>query len=94
MRVTVAGKAGSGKTESGEEVLAPLAGMAASLSVAASAQSPCTKVCVLDTATGWCLGCGRTGAEIAAWPTMTAAARIALRQRLPVRLSRFAGRGP
>jgi predicted Fe-S protein YdhL (DUF1289 family) len=34
--------------------------------------SPCTKVCKIDPATGWCLGCLRTGAEIGAWPGMTA----------------------
>ncbi len=30
-------------------------------------QSPCTSVCQLDTVTGLCLGCWRTGDEIAAW---------------------------
>jgi len=32
--------------------------------------SPCTGVCTL-TPDGRCLGCGRTGAEIAAWPYAT-----------------------
>ncbi|HVW69705.1 MAG TPA: DUF1289 domain-containing protein [Steroidobacteraceae bacterium] len=34
--------------------------------------SPCTKVCRLDAA-GYCSGCLRTGAEIGAWISMTAA---------------------
>jgi predicted Fe-S protein YdhL (DUF1289 family) len=29
--------------------------------------SPCTGVCQIDPATGLCLGCARTAAEIAAW---------------------------
>ena len=38
-------------------------------------QSPCTKVCTLDAAGGICLGCRRTGNEIAAWAEMTNAQR-------------------
>ena len=37
--------------------------------------SPCTKVCVLDAATGLCLGCGRTRDEIAAWGALSEAQR-------------------
>lgn len=33
----------------------------------AAVPSPCTKVCRIDTASGYCLGCRRTLAEIAAW---------------------------
>ena len=29
--------------------------------------SPCTSVCRMDEATGWCLGCLRTIDEIIAW---------------------------
>ncbi|MEL7128252.1 MAG: DUF1289 domain-containing protein [Pseudomonadota bacterium] len=29
--------------------------------------SPCIKVCAIDGQTGWCLGCGRTMAEIGGW---------------------------
>ena len=32
--------------------------------------SPCTNVCRVDDRTGWCVGCGRTLAEIAAWSTL------------------------
>lgn len=47
--------------------------------------SPCNKVCSIDRRTGWCLGCGRTGEEIGAWPTMTAQAKHALLAQLPAR---------
>jgi predicted Fe-S protein YdhL (DUF1289 family) len=33
-------------------------------------QSPCTKVCTLD-GDGFCIGCLRTGAEIARWRDMS-----------------------
>jgi predicted Fe-S protein YdhL (DUF1289 family) len=33
--------------------------------------SPCTKVCVLDPDSGYCLGCWRTRAEIAAWSSLS-----------------------
>lgn len=42
-----------------------------------SATSPCVRVCVLDEPTGVCLGCGRTLAEIAAWPSLSEAERLA-----------------
>lgn len=37
--------------------------------------SPCTAVCVLDPASGYCRGCFRTIAEISAWVTLDAAAK-------------------
>jgi len=30
-------------------------------------QSPCTSVCQLDAVSGYCLGCWRSGDEIAGW---------------------------
>lgn len=44
--------------------------------------SPCIRVCVLDPAGGVCTGCGRTLAEIAAWPTMSERERAAVMARL------------
>ncbi|MGB1176748.1 MAG: DUF1289 domain-containing protein [Candidatus Puniceispirillaceae bacterium] len=38
----------------------------------AALPSPCISVCRLDPETGHCIGCFRTGAEIAAWRSMTA----------------------
>ena len=49
--------------------------------------SPCTKVCTLDAATGFCLGCGRSGHEIASWLDMSVAERIALKAQLPARMA-------
>ena len=47
--------------------------------------SPCIKLCALDPRSGQCLGCGRTGAEIAAWPAMSDPERAALLARLSTR---------
>lgn len=49
---------------------------------AAGVPSPCIDVCRIDPATGWCEGCRRSLDEIAAWGTMTDAARRALLQEL------------
>ncbi len=51
----------------------------------AEIESPCVKVCVLHPESGLCIGCLRTGAEIAAWSTMTPAARRAVMAALPDR---------
>lgn len=47
--------------------------------------SPCTKVCSIDSRTGFCLGCWRTGEEIAAWPRLDAAGKHGLLARLATR---------
>ena len=47
--------------------------------------SPCTQVCRIDAATGWCEGCRRTLAEIAEWSTLDDAARRAVWAALPQR---------
>jgi uncharacterized protein len=41
-------------------------------------ESPCTRVCTLDPASGLCLGCGRSLAEIAGWTQMSDAERARL----------------
>ena len=48
--------------------------------------SPCIKVCTLDTETGWCYGCGRSGQEIASWLKATDAERMAILAALPGRM--------
>lgn len=48
--------------------------------------SPCTKVCVLDAATGLCCGCGRTRAEIAAWGSLSEGQRRTVMAGLAVRM--------
>jgi len=48
--------------------------------------SPCTLICSIDMKTGFCLGCGRTGDEIAGWTGFTDDERIQLLDLLPTRL--------
>ncbi|MGE0714693.1 MAG: DUF1289 domain-containing protein [Alphaproteobacteria bacterium] len=44
--------------------------------------SPCVGICRLDPDDGLCQGCWRSTAEIAAWPAMDAAGRLALLDEL------------
>jgi hypothetical protein len=55
--------------------------------------SPCVKVCVLDAQSGWCVGCGRSGEEIAGWPKMNAPEKRDLLIRLPARVLELKKRG-
>jgi predicted Fe-S protein YdhL (DUF1289 family) len=48
--------------------------------------SPCTKLCLLDAATGLCEGCGRTRDEIALWGSMSEPQRRAVMATLDARL--------
>ncbi len=50
-------------------------------------ESPCILVCMLDTASGLCLGCGRTGDEIARWTQMSPADRRTVMGQLSERLA-------
>ncbi|MEM1431302.1 MAG: DUF1289 domain-containing protein [Pseudomonadota bacterium] len=47
--------------------------------------SPCVGLCKLDDATGYCLGCARTGDEIAGWGSVPGAHRAAVWAALPDR---------
>ena len=49
-------------------------------------KSPCNDVCQLETKSGLCLGCGRTGDEIMRWLGYTDAERDAVTALLPARL--------
>lgn len=40
--------------------------------------SPCTRVCRIDPASGWCLGCRRTLDEIADWGLLSRAEKLDL----------------
>lgn len=51
--------------------------------------TPCVKVCVVDGASGHCLGCLRTLSEIADWTRMTEAERAAIMAELPDRERRL-----
>ena len=48
-------------------------------------ESPCVKVCAIDPTTGWCLGCGRSMAEIASWSTLTPERQRAVLSELEAR---------
>lgn len=47
--------------------------------------TPCVKVCAVDGASGYCLGCRRTLPEIAGWSRFSDAERDAVMAALPHR---------
>ena len=47
--------------------------------------TPCVKVCAVDGATGYCLGCRRTLPEIAGWARLSDDERAAIMAALPGR---------
>ena len=51
--------------------------------------SPCVNVCVVDGASGLCLGCYRELPEIAGWSRLSDEARQAIMSELPERRSRI-----
>ena len=51
----------------------------------AEVESPCTKVCVIHPGARICVGCLRTGDEIAGWSTMTPETRREIMAALPGR---------
>jgi uncharacterized protein len=48
-------------------------------------RSPCSNVCKMHEPTGWCEGCARSIAEIAAWSKADDASRLSILARLPER---------
>lgn len=48
-------------------------------------ESPCSDVCRMDPASGWCEGCLRTIDEIAAWSKLGDDGKRAVLARLPER---------
>jgi predicted Fe-S protein YdhL (DUF1289 family) len=52
--------------------------------------SPCISVCVMDAASGLCIGCWRTLDEIAAWSGLDAAAKRAVLAAIRKRRARAA----
>ncbi len=52
--------------------------------------TPCVQVCVVDGASGLCLGCHRTLREIAGWTRLTDAERETVMAELPGRRARIA----
>lgn len=53
----------------------------------ADIETPCNKVCIIDPTCGLCIGCGRSGAEIAGWIGFTPDERRAIMATLPQRLA-------
>lgn len=47
--------------------------------------SPCVKICVMHPGARLCMGCFRTGAEIASWSRLSADERKAIMVELPAR---------
>ncbi len=54
--------------------------------------SPCTKVCMIHPKAKICIGCYRTGAEIAQWSGMAHEARLELMAQLPTRAKQLTKR--
>lgn len=54
-----------------------------------SIATPCVKVCVVEGASGLCLGCYRTLAEIGGWSALTDDQRAAVMADLPSRAERI-----
>ncbi len=59
---------------------------------ASAVLSPCVGVCALDEQTGWCMGCGRSADEIAAWQTMNPDEQKACWDELEARLGQLSVR--
>jgi len=55
----------------------------------AAIETPCVKICTLDTMAGVCRGCGRTLDEIGRWASFTAQQRSAVMAQLPARLTKL-----
>ncbi|MEJ0012384.1 MAG: DUF1289 domain-containing protein [Bauldia sp.] len=56
--------------------------------------SPCVRLCTLDPDSGFCVGCGRTLAEIGRWMRYSDDERCAIMALLPARLERHRPSGP
>lgn len=54
-----------------------------------SIATPCVKVCIVDGASGLCLGCFRTLPEIGGWSGLTDEQRATVMAELPARRARI-----
>lgn len=54
-------------------------------------ESPCIHVCSIDPESGCCIGCGRTGGEIAGWLAMSPPERRRIMDALGARLEKMEG---
>lgn len=55
-------------------------------------ESPCENICMLHPETKLCIGCKRTGDEIAGWGRMTPEQRRTIMEELPARTAGPSGR--
>jgi predicted Fe-S protein YdhL (DUF1289 family) len=55
--------------------------------------SPCNKICQIHPERGWCIGCGRTLAEIAAWGGASDVDRVLIVSAAARRVERLAREG-
>ncbi len=55
--------------------------------VTGNIETPCIKICVVDPETGFCIGCGRTRTEIAAWLGMVPDERRSVMNALAERVA-------
>ena len=53
-------------------------------------QTPCTRVCTIEPASGLCVGCGRTLDEIAQWSAVTDRERARIMAELAARMALLA----
>jgi hypothetical protein len=51
-------------------------------------ESPCVKICLYESGSGLCTGCGRTLDEIARWSEMSGEERRRIMAELPARLAK------
>lgn len=63
-----------------------------SISPAATMESPCVRICVIDNDTGRCTGCQRSLDEIARWSSMSGLERRRIMAELPNRAGGPRGR--
>jgi len=57
-------------------------------------ESPCVRVCVLHPTERLCMGCYRSGAEIASWSRLAPEERRSVMDELPARASRVEAARP
>lgn len=55
-------------------------------------ETPCVQVCVIDPATGLCIGCGRNTAEIGNWMALPSGQRREIMVGLPERIKSMTSR--
>ena len=55
-------------------------------------ESPCVRICLIHPEARLCVGCYRTGDEIARWSRMAPDERRAIMDELPARKTRLPGR--